>query len=81
MQLLQHQLNCTWKLSCRGRATRPPNFSGCGNELGRDWRLATQLFIKKAALAAADITMAFAENQEQQQLGCQQLHQLLQGGR
>jgi hypothetical protein len=65
MQLLQHQLNSIWKLSCRGRATRPPNYSGCGNELGREGRLATQLFHKKAALAAAYVTMAVAENQQQ----------------
>jgi hypothetical protein len=95
MQLLQHQLNSTWKLSCRGRATRPPNYSSCGNELGREGRLAvaTQLFHQKSSFgsgiyyygscgksrAAAAITMAVAENQEQQQLGCQQLYQLLQG--
>jgi len=75
MQLLQHQLNSTWKLSYRGRATPPPKYSTySGNELGREGRLATQQFPKKnTGLVAADITMAVAENQQQQQLGCKQL--------
>ncbi len=41
-----------WKLSCRGRATRPPNYSGCGNELGREGRLATQLFHQKSSFGS-----------------------------